>query len=229
MPRVKKVWADPNREGKNQNRQGQRFCARCGNTVQQARILKSRNLCEFCVKELETRRDGIHSCRGCGQLVAPEELRQNKGYCGQCVCPACGRPDPQQVRKTGLCYHCSQTIGDFCRVCGKEAAAQVRKNHGLCDNCAGTKTAVPPVLTRQRRQPRRSARERSEGRTVPGKPKRQLINKAGAGKRSFGSAGDKSAGQSLGKTGNAKKSITIAGSKPRRQSAGKSAGLQRPK
>jgi hypothetical protein len=135
MTRIKRVWADPNKEGKSKGRPGQRYCSKCGNTVQRARILKSLNLCEFCIKEYETKRDGVHSCRGCGRVVSPEELREHKGYCAQCVCPACGSPDPQNIKKTGLCYQCSRVIGDFCRICGKEAAAQVRKNHGLCDAC----------------------------------------------------------------------------------------------
>jgi hypothetical protein len=142
MARIKRMWADPSKEGKNRGRSGQRYCSKCGNTVQQARILKSLNLCEFCVKEYETKRDGVHSCRGCGRLVNPEELREHKGYCSQCVCPACGAPDPQNIKKTGLCYQCSRAIGDFCRVCGKEAAAQVRKNRGLCDACA-QKRSIP--------------------------------------------------------------------------------------
>ena len=135
MPRIKRIWADPNREGKSRGRQGLRYCSRCGNTVQQSRIMKNLNLCEFCVKELERKRDGIHSCRGCGKVLRPKDLRERKGYCGQCVCAACGTPDPIQVKKTGLCYKCSQAMGDFCRVCGKEATAQVRKNKGLCDSC----------------------------------------------------------------------------------------------
>jgi hypothetical protein len=134
----KNIWADPNREGQGKDRQSKRFCAKCGNTVQQARILKSLNLCEFCVKELEERRDGRWSCRGCGK-VAPEEISKHNGYCTQCVCPACGRPDPQSIRLTGICAACTATVGDFCRKCGKEAAAQVRKNKGLCDACLGAR------------------------------------------------------------------------------------------
>ena len=136
----KKIWADPNIEGRSRERKGKRFCARCGNTVQQARILKSLNLCEFCLKELETKRDGKMSCRSCGK-VAPLEIQEHNGYCTQCVCSACGKPDPMSVVKTGLCFHCAQNVGDFCRKCGKEAGAQVRKNHGLCDVCAAEKQA----------------------------------------------------------------------------------------
>ncbi|HBE80026.1 MAG TPA: hypothetical protein DDW65_19935, partial [Firmicutes bacterium] len=54
------------------------------------------------------------------------------------VCSACGKPDPSYVRKTGLCYQCAQSLGDFCRSCGKEAAAQVRKNKGFCDACVAS-------------------------------------------------------------------------------------------
>lgn len=136
MPGTKKkrVWADPNLEGRGKERQSRRFCSRCGNTVQQVRIYKSLNLCEFCMKELALKRDGVYSCRICGR-IAPEELKKHQGYCLQCVCPACGKPDPESLRKNGLCYQCSQAMGDFCRSCGKEAAAQVRKNRGLCDQC----------------------------------------------------------------------------------------------
>lgn len=133
--RAKTKWADPNREGRGKGRQAGRFCSKCGNTVQQTRIYKSMNLCEYCYRDLEAARDGIHSCRGCGK-VAPLELREYNGYCRQCVCSACGKPDPDYVRKTGLCFQCAATLGDFCRRCGKEAAAQVRKHKGLCDQCA---------------------------------------------------------------------------------------------
>ncbi len=135
LQRPKKKWADPSREGRSKGRQGERFCSKCGNTVQHARILKSLNLCEFCIKEYEAKKDGINSCRGCGK-VAPVELQEHNGYCNECVCSACGKPDPQYVRKTGLCYQCASALGDFCRRCGKEAAAQVRKNKGYCDECA---------------------------------------------------------------------------------------------
>lgn len=135
MPaRTKRLWSDPNREGRERGRRSARYCARCGNTVQQFRILKSLNLCEPCVKELAAKRDGVNSCRGCGKL-APQEIREHGGYCNQCICIACGRPDPVNVRKTGMCAKCSSALGDFCRICGKEASAQVRKNKGVCDAC----------------------------------------------------------------------------------------------
>ncbi|TCL69413.1 hypothetical protein EDC14_1012110 [Hydrogenispora ethanolica] len=133
MPKTKKLWADPNREGRSKGPKGERFCSRCGNTIQTARILKAHNLCEFCVKELAGKRDGVWSCRSCGR-IAPEELREHKGYCKHCICSACGRHD-SFVKKTGLCMECSKKIGDFCRICGKEASAQVRHNRGLCDAC----------------------------------------------------------------------------------------------
>lgn len=132
--RGKKIWSDPNIEGKEGGRRAQRYCSRCGNTVEKFRILKSLNLCELCVKELQKKRDGRYSCRGCGKL-APEEIKEHNGYCRECICPACGRPDPVNVRKSGLCSKCSSTLGDFCRKCGKEASAQVKKNKGLCDAC----------------------------------------------------------------------------------------------
>lgn len=138
MPgKIKKVWADPNKEGRSHGRKAGRFCAKCGNSIQTARILKAHNLCEFCVKQMVEKRDGVWACRSCGK-IAPDEVRENRGYCKQCVCSACGRHD-SFVKKTGLCQHCSQIIGDFCRVCGKEAAAQVRKNKGRCDVCAKKK------------------------------------------------------------------------------------------
>ena len=133
--RGKTLWLDPNKEGRKRGRQGQRFCRRCGNSVQKFRILRHYNLCEPCVKELESKRDGVWSCKSCGRL-APNELKAHRGYCSNCVCPACGRPDPENVRKVGFCRECAASMGDFCRVCGKEAAAQVRKNRGLCDRCA---------------------------------------------------------------------------------------------
>lgn len=136
--RPKDVWADPNREGRGNNRQAKRYCAKCGNTLQQARILKAYNLCEFCVKAAEKKRDGVSSCRGCGKF-APEELREHHGYCKECICSACGRPDPVNVRKAGLCRNCNSTLAVFCRECGKEAAAQVRKNKGLCDKCVANR------------------------------------------------------------------------------------------
>ena len=135
--RPKNEWADPNREGQAKGKEAERFCSKCGNTVQKTRILKSLNLCEYCINELRERRDGITSCRGCGK-IEPTELKEHNGYCTQCICSACGKPDPQYVRKTGLCFQCAVTLGDFCRSCGKEAAAQVRKNKGFCDACVAS-------------------------------------------------------------------------------------------
>ncbi|HEX3043529.1 MAG TPA: hypothetical protein VHY08_02140 [Bacillota bacterium] len=139
MPKqkTKHLWADPNREGQSKDKQG-RFCSKCGNPVTKFRILKSVNLCEFCVNEIQRKRDGITSCRSCGK-IAPEEIREHNGFCKLCVCPACGKPDPDYVRKTGLCFHCAQTFKEFCRGCGKEAPAQIRQNKGWCDECAKTR------------------------------------------------------------------------------------------
>ncbi|HOQ24832.1 MAG TPA: hypothetical protein PLI94_07855 [Bacillota bacterium] len=129
-------WLDPNKEGRRSGRQSRRYCSRCGNTVKQFRILRGLNLCEPCVRELEHKRDGQMACKGCGRL-APKEVKEHGGYCLECICPACGRPDPSHIRKTGLCLMCAEGLGEFCRRCGKEAAAQVRKNRGLCNVCAG--------------------------------------------------------------------------------------------
>jgi hypothetical protein len=137
VKRPKKEWADPNREGQAKGKEAERFCSKCGNTVQKTRILKSLNLCEYCINELKEKRDGITSCRGCGK-IEPLEIKEHNGYCTQCICSACGKPDPQYVRKTGLCFQCALTLGDFCRSCGKEASAQVHKNKGFCDECVAT-------------------------------------------------------------------------------------------
>lgn len=131
MPRR---WLDPNREGRSVGRLSKRFCKRCGTSVKSARILSGLNLCEFCVKELTVARDGRLSCKGCGK-IAPEQLQKNKGYCDDCICPACGRADPEGVRRFGVCARCAEDVGEFCRRCGKEAPAQVRKHGGLCDVC----------------------------------------------------------------------------------------------
>lgn len=135
--RGKTAWLDPNKEGRKTGHAANRFCGRCGNTVQKFRILRNYNLCEPCVKELESKRDGKWTCKSCG-ILAPNELKAHNGYCAKCVCTACGRPDPENVRKTGMCRECASALGDFCRKCGKEAAAQVRKNRGLCNSCAST-------------------------------------------------------------------------------------------
>lgn len=132
--RIKRPWLDPNREGKGGGRRAQRYCARCGNSVRKVRILKSHNLCEYCYRELVERKDGVWTCKACGKF-APEEIRKYKGYCSECLCRVCGRPDPDYVRKTDLCRRCAENVGEFCLNCGKEAPAQVRKNRGYCDLC----------------------------------------------------------------------------------------------
>ncbi len=130
----RKIWADPNREGQSKGRDSERTCSKCGNSVRKVRIFKSLNLCEYCLNEVREKRDGITSCRGCGR-IEPLELKEHNGYCSGCICSACGKPDPGYVHKTGLCFQCAASLGDFCRSCGKEAAAQVRKNKGFCDEC----------------------------------------------------------------------------------------------
>jgi hypothetical protein len=136
--RRKNPWLDPNKEGKSKGRRGKRYCARCGNTVRQSRILKVHNLCEYCVQEMIIKKEQNWVCRGCGRF-APEEVKAGKGYCRQCLCPACGQPDPTTVPKFGLCRKCAKVAGVFCLRCGKEAPAQVIKNKGYCDRCAQRK------------------------------------------------------------------------------------------
>ncbi len=133
--KTKNPWLDPNREGKGRGRRSKRYCARCGNTVQQSRILKQYNLCEFCVNDLKKKKNKNWVCIGCGRF-APEEVRMGGGYCRNCLCPACGSPDPEYVKTAGLCRKCAKIAGVFCLKCGKEAPAQVEKNKGFCDACA---------------------------------------------------------------------------------------------
>lgn len=130
----KNPWLDPNKEGRTKGRRAKRYCARCGNTVRQSRILKAYNLCEFCVQAMIQKKEKNWVCLGCGRF-APEEVRVGKGYCRQCLCPACGQPDPPAMRKFGLCLDCAEKAGVFCLRCGREAPAQVRKNKGYCERC----------------------------------------------------------------------------------------------
>ena len=132
--RIKNPWLDPNKEGRGQGRRSKRYCVRCGNTVRQSRILKAYNLCEFCVQEMKKKKEKGWVCIGCGRL-APDEVKKGKGYCRQCLCPACGKPDPFYVKIAGLCRECAKIAGVFCIKCGKEAPAQVQKNKGFCDLC----------------------------------------------------------------------------------------------
>jgi hypothetical protein len=163
--RPRREWTDPNREGQSKGREAERVCAKCGNTVRQTRIFKSLNLCEYCINELREKRDGITSCRGCGK-IEPLELKEHNGYCTECICSACGKPDPGYVRKTGLCFQCAVNLGDFCRSCGKEAAAQVRKNKGFCDDCvAGNRHKA---LGRHRRSTGYPGKPRNAGGTKTG-------------------------------------------------------------
>ncbi|WP_027338731.1 hypothetical protein [Halonatronum saccharophilum] len=126
-------WLDPNKVS---GRKAERYCQRCGTLATEVRILKHENLCENCVEELKKKKDGVYSCKGCGK-VAPKQVQENKGYCKGCTCKACGRPDPKFVKKHSFCESCFELIGTDCRRCGKEAQAQVKRNDGLCDECAG--------------------------------------------------------------------------------------------
>jgi hypothetical protein len=173
-----KLWADPNREGQSKGKEGEWTCSKCGNSVRKVRILKSLSLCEYCLNELKDKRDGITSCRGCGR-IAPLELKEHNGYCSRCVCSACGKPDPGYVRKTGLCFQCAVSLGDFCRSCGKEAAAQVRKNKGFCDECVANGKNKSPVRRRRVNGPgTRWNRFKSKGVVSSTKPNQSGLEKA---------------------------------------------------
>ncbi len=126
-------WLDPNNVS---GRRAERYCKRCGTEATQVRILKHENLCENCVKELAQKKGGHYACKGCGK-VAPKQVQENNGYCKDCICRICGHPDPEFVQKHGFCEKCFDLMGTNCRKCGKEAEAQVRRNNGLCDKCAG--------------------------------------------------------------------------------------------
>ena len=126
-------WLDPHKVS---GRHKERYCHRCGAKATQVRILKHENLCENCVKQLQQEKGGKYACKGCGK-VAPEQVRDNDGYCKGCVCRICGTADPQFVQKHGFCENCFELMGTDCKRCGKEARAQVKKNDGLCDACAG--------------------------------------------------------------------------------------------
>jgi|GEM_PF-444626 len=170
-------WLSPDKEGRSRGRLAKRFCQRCGTTIQHAPILKSLNLCRFCVEELRKARDGVWSCRGCGELV-PNQLKANNGYCTACLCPACGRPAPAEVRQKGMCSKCLKASGIFCVQCGIEAPAQVKKNKGLCDRCAkqspqpqqqqqlqqGSRTAKAAQLTKKTGHSKKKSQPRKTGR-----------------------------------------------------------------
>ncbi|SJZ65005.1 hypothetical protein [Selenihalanaerobacter shriftii] len=128
-------WLDPNKEGKGHGRRSERYCQRCGQTVKDVRILKHSNLCEDCVRELEKKKEGKYACKGCGKVV-PEQVQENDGYCKDCCCRVCGKPDPEFAKKHGFCESCFELMGTNCKECGKEAEAQVRRNDGYCDECA---------------------------------------------------------------------------------------------
>lgn len=134
-PRSKRRWLDRNLDLGNP-RARKRYCRICGNTIKQARILKRVNICEYCAQSLSERPEGKLACKGCGK-IAPEQLARYGGYCKECICPACGKPDPEAVRRLGMCRQCISSLGIVCSRCGKEAPAQVSRNAGVCDACAG--------------------------------------------------------------------------------------------
>ncbi|MGM0502755.1 MAG: hypothetical protein ACQERJ_09500 [Bacillota bacterium] len=127
-------WLDPNKVS---GRRTDRYCHRCGKEATQVRILKHENLCEDCIKELEEKKEGNYACKGCGKVV-PAQVQENDGYCKECVCKICGKPDPEFAQKHGFCESCFELMGTNCRECGKEARAQVQRNDGLCDDCANS-------------------------------------------------------------------------------------------
>ncbi|GAB6098859.1 hypothetical protein JCM16358_07380 [Halanaerocella petrolearia] len=125
-------WLDPNKVS---GRRAKRYCKLCGTEATRVRILKHENICENCVEDLSRKKEGKYACKGCGK-VAPKQLENNKGYCKDCVCRICGKPDPAFAQKHGFCEKCFEIMGTNCRECGKEARAQVQRNDGLCDDCA---------------------------------------------------------------------------------------------
>lgn len=136
--RSKNKWLTPRSDGRSTARLARRYCCVCGTQATSTRILKAANLCEQCASKFRIARDGRWACKGCGK-IAPAQLERNKGFCDDCVCPACGSPDPRSVRATGLCSRCLQSTTAICTRCGREAASQVKRNNGLCDACASRK------------------------------------------------------------------------------------------
>lgn len=132
--RSQRKWLTPQREGQTFGRKSKRYCRRCGVSVRHVPILSVLNLCERCANELKRTRDGRWSCKGCGRIV-PLQLESRGGYCKDCVCTVCGKPDPVSVHETGLCKSCLGSVGLFCKACGKEAPTQVKRNKGFCDLC----------------------------------------------------------------------------------------------
>lgn len=136
MPRQKirsgTKWTHPNRVT---GKKAARYCKLCGTTADKVRIMKHENICEVCAKELRKKKEGHYACKVCGK-IAPKQVRENKGYCSECVCRLCGKPDPKYTRVHGFCRKCLAEMGTICIQCGKEAQTQVKKNDGLCDECA---------------------------------------------------------------------------------------------
>lgn len=134
MPRTKirsgTKWTHPNRvTGKKR----ERYCKICNATADKVRIMKHENICENCAKEASKNKEGRLACKICGRVV-PKQVKENNGFCNECICKLCGKPDPKLTRKTGFCRECLEKMG-HCRVCGKEALAQVKKHNGVCDEC----------------------------------------------------------------------------------------------
>lgn len=124
-------WIDPNKVS---GKKKYRYCKICGSTAQQVRIMKHENICEKCAARAAQTKSGQLACKACGKVV-PNQVQKYNGYCKECVCKICGQPDPEYTKKHGFCRQCLAKMGTNCRICGKEAVAQVRKNNGLCDQC----------------------------------------------------------------------------------------------
>ncbi len=125
-------WTDP---GNVKGKKKYRYCKICGSTATQVRIMKHEHICEKCAEEAARKKKGQLACKACGKVV-PNQLKKYNGYCKECVCKICGKPDPEYTHKHGVCRECLIKMGTNCLVCGKEAYAQVKKNNGLCDECA---------------------------------------------------------------------------------------------
>jgi len=125
-------WIDPSSV---RGKKKYRFCKICGATAEQVRIMKHENICEHCARDAQKHQRGNLACKGCGKVV-PNQLKKYNGYCKECVCRICGKPDPEFTHTHGVCRECLAKMGTNCRICGKEAVAQVKKNDGICDECA---------------------------------------------------------------------------------------------
>ena len=124
-------WIDPNKVS---GKKKYRYCKICGSTAKQVRIMKHENICEKCALTAAKKKSGQLACKACGKVV-PNQVHKYNGYCKECVCKICGRPDPRYTQQQGFCRQCLVKMGTNCLICGKEAVAQIRKNNGLCDQC----------------------------------------------------------------------------------------------